>query len=85
MGYTHYWEHAEITADAWKKIRSDFRAILAATDVKVSYEYDQPSKRPQNTTVMRRSSWTAPAPTTAGMAPSARPPARATTLWFALC
>lgn len=46
MGYTHYWRSGRISKAAWASIEKDSAALLAASPVKLAFEYDEPTKPP---------------------------------------
>lgn len=46
MGYTHYWtQQRDIPEKDWQRITADVSKILAATNVPLAWEFDEP-KRP---------------------------------------
>ena len=42
MGYTHYWELPEIDRKTWKEIQSGAEAVIAATNARLNYEFNDP-------------------------------------------
>lgn len=48
MGYTHYWEqlNGAIPAAAWTLIQADAKKLIAASPVKLAFDYDEPTKKP---------------------------------------
>ena len=47
MGYTHYWGHAGIDTETWKRITDDVEKILKTTRVPLLHEYDEPGTKPE--------------------------------------
>lgn len=48
MGYTHYWRKPTATPAAlWSLIQADAQKIIAASPVKLAFDYDETNKAPE--------------------------------------
>ena len=55
MGYTHYWRRPAIIPRAcWFQLRADVERLVKASPVPLAFEYDDPTHRPELSSVVIR-------------------------------